>query len=135
MRKRFAVVTIILVIFTALIYLQYGRDIKVINSNLSLSGEFCEQRLTIVANKIFITNKEQFAEEITEQIISNSFQDMLFSYDIADYPNKIEIILYTNKLSQRLFKRNFTIFFESDADYNYNIKDNPEYFRIRIEYN
>ena len=135
MRKRFAVVTIILVIFTALIYLQYGRDIKVINSNLSLSGEFCEQRLTIVANKIFITNKEQFAEEITEQIISNSFQDMLFSYDITDYPNKIEISIYTNKLSQRLFEKNFTIFFESDADYNYNIKDNPEYFRIRIEYN
>ena len=50
MRKRFVVVAVFLVLFATLIYLQYGRDVSVVNSNLSLSGEFYEQRLTIVAN-------------------------------------------------------------------------------------
>ncbi len=135
MRKRFVVVAVFLVLFAILIYLQYGRDVSVVNSNLSLSGEFCEQRLTIVANKIFITDKMQFAEEMIERTIDNSFRDMMFSYDIAGYPNRIEISVYTNELSRKLFEKNFIVFFESDMDYNYNVKDDPEYFRIRIEYN
>lgn len=135
MRKRFVVVAVFLVLFATLIYLQYGRDVSVVNSNLSLSGEFYEQRLTIVANKLFITDKEQFAKEMIERTIDNSFRDMMFSYDIPGYPNRIEISVYTNELSRKLFKKNFTVFFESDMDYNYNIKDKPEHLRLRIEYN
>lgn len=82
-----------------------------------------------------VTGKEQFAEEIIERTIDNSFPDMMFSYDITGYPNRIEISVYTNELSRKLFEKNFLIFFESDVDYDYNIKDNPEYFRLRIEYN
>ena len=135
MRKRFVVVAVFLVLFATLIYLQYGRDVSVVNSNLSLSGEFYEQRLTIVANKLFITDKEQFAKEMIERTIDNSFRDMMFSYDIPGYPNRKEISVYTNELSRKLFKKNFTVFFESDMDYNYNIKDKPEHLRLRIEYN
>lgn len=135
MRKRFVVVAVFLVLFATLIYLQYGRDVSVVNSNLSLSGEFYEQRLTIVANKLFITDKEQFAKEMIERTIDNSFRDMMFSYDIPGYPNRIEISVYTNELSRKLFEKNFTVFFESDMDYNYNIKDKPEHLRLRIEYN
>lgn len=135
MRKRFVVVAVFLVLFATLIYLQYGRDVSVVNSNLSLSGEFYEQRLTIVANKLFITDKEQFAKEMIERTIDNSFRDMMFSYDIPEYPNRIEISVYTNELSRKLFEKNFTVFFESDMDYNYNIKDKPEHLRLRIEYN
>lgn len=135
MRKRFVVVAVFLVLFATLIYLQYGRDVSVVNSNLSLSGEFYEQRLTIVANKLFITDKEQFAKEMIERTIDNSFRDMMFSYDIPGYPNRIEISVYRNELSRKLFEKNFTVFFESDMDYNYNIKDKPEHLRLRIEYN
>lgn len=135
MRKHFVAAAVFLVLFAILIYLQYGRNVSVVNSNLSLSGGFYEQRLTIVANKIFITDKEQFAEEIIERTIDNSFPDMMFSYDITGYPNRIEISVYTNELSRKLFEKNFMVFFESDVDYDYNIKDNPEYFRLRIEYN
>lgn len=135
MRKHFVAAAVFLVLFAILIYLQYGRNVSVVNSNLSLSGGFYEQRLTIVANKIFITDKEQFAEEIIERTIDNSFPDMMFSYDITGYPNRIEISVYTNELSRKLFEKNFLVFFESDVDYDYNIKDNPEYFRLRIEYN
>lgn len=127
MRKRFVVVAVFLVLFAILIYLQYGRDVSVVNSNVSLSGEFYEQRLTIVANKIFITDKKQFAEEMIERTIDNSFRDMMFSYDIAGYPNRIEISVYTNELSRKLFEKNFIVFFESNMDYNYNVKHNPEY--------
>lgn len=135
MRKRFVIVAVFLVLFAILIYLQYGRDVSVVNSNLRLSGAFYEQRLTIVANKIFVINKGQFAEEMIERTIDNSFPDMMFSYDIAGYPNKIEISVYTNELSRKLFEKNFMVFFESNMDYNYNVKDNPEYFRLHIEYN
>ena len=37
-----------------------------------------------------------------ERTIDNSFPDMMFSYDIAGYPNKIEISVYTNELSRKL---------------------------------
>ena len=62
MKKHFVTVLVFIGIFIILLYLQYGRNVKVKTSNLNYSNEFYEQRITVIANKLFITDKEKFAE-------------------------------------------------------------------------
>ena len=135
MKKRFITVFVFIGIFTTLIYLQYGRDVKVESSVLNCSSEFSEQRLTIIANKLFVSNKEKFAEEIIERCTDNTFREVRFSYDITGYPNRICISVYPNELSRKLGDNHFTILYQAGTENNYvyNVKDRPEMFKIKIE--
>ena len=55
---------VLLVCVVIICFLQYGRDIKV-NSSMRTSGEDgSEEYLNITANKIFILNKDEIAQEI-----------------------------------------------------------------------
>lgn len=104
-------------------------------SVLNCSDKFYEQRLMIIANKLFVSNTERFAEEMIERCIDNTFHEIRFSYDITGYPNKIYISVYPNKLSRKLGDNHFTILYQAgtENDYVYNVKDNPEMFKIKIE--
>lgn len=132
MTKRCIKSLVFISIIVLFIYLQYGREIKVETTTISLSDGFMEQKITIVANKLFIINKENFAKKLLEKCRENSFNSILFSYDINGYPNSIQIYVYTNPASKKLNKNYFTIVYEANMNRHYNIKDNPDKFKIKI---
>ena len=53
-----------------------------------------ELRLTIVANRDVIEDKESFAKEVYEMCRNNSFKSMMLSTDIQGFPEKITARIY-----------------------------------------
>lgn len=130
MKRRIVAMAVIICMITGFLYLQYGRDVKVTSSMNFSSGNYYEMELTLVANKLFIIDKQRFAEEMIERCIDNNFYDIKFSYDMMGYPNRLQIKVYLNEVS----KRYFTIYCKAKArdDSDYNIKDNAAMFKIDI---
>ena len=130
MKRRIVAMAVIICMITGFLYLQYGRDVKVISSMNFSSGNYYEMEFTVVANKLFIIDKQRFAEEMIERCIDNNFHDIKFSYDMMGYPNRLQINVYLNEFS----KSHFTILYmtESENGMDYNIKDNPDKFMISI---
>ena len=125
MKRRIVAMAVIICMITGFLYLQYGRDVKVTSSMNFSSGNYYEMEFTVVANKLFIIDKQRFAEEMIERCI-----DIKFSYDMMGYPNRLQINVYLNEFS----KSHFTILYmtESENGMDYNIKDNPDKFMISI---
>lgn len=130
MKKRIVAMAVIICMITGFLYLQYGHDVKVTSSMNFSSDNYYEMDFTVVANKLFIIDKQRFAEEMIERCIDNNFHDIKFSYDMMGYPNRLQINVYLNEFS----KSHFTILYmtESENGMDCNIKDNPEMFDIHI---
>lgn len=130
MKRRIVAMAVIICMTIGFLYLQYGRDVNVTSSMNLSSDNYYEMELTVVANKLFIINKQRFAEEMIERCIDNNFHDIKFSYDMTGYPNRLQINVYLNEFS----KSHFTILYmtESENGMDYNIKDNPDKFVISI---
>lgn len=56
-----------------LIYLQNGRTMEAYNSFSTTSGSYMEERLSVVANKLYIKDKMACAEEIVRRCRGNDF--------------------------------------------------------------
>ena len=68
------------------------------------SSSFNEElRLTIVANRNEIEDKEVFAKEIFEMCKNNSFKSIILSTDIQGFPEKItaEIYLWKEEIQEK----------------------------------
>ena len=130
MKRRIVAMAVIICMIIGFLYLQYGRDVNVTSSMNFSSGNYYEMEFTVVANKLFIIDKQRFAEEMIERCIDNNFHDIKFSYDMLGYPNRLQINVYLNEFS----KSHFTILYmtESENGMDYNIKDNPDKFMISI---
>ena len=81
MKKRIIVITVILCMVVGFLYLQYGRDVKVISTMNTASGNCYEMDLTVAVNRLFIMDQEKFAEELIDRCIANDFHKVEFSYD------------------------------------------------------
>ena len=94
------------------------------------------EETTIIANRLMIWDTEEFAEEMIQKCINNSFKDIRFSYDLSGYSTelRIHIYIYTNKLSCHNQVKSFEIIYAQDLTNNppYNIKDNPKKFEMEI---
>lgn len=130
MKRRIVAMAVIICTTIGFLYLQYGRDVNVTSSMNLSSDNYYEMELTVVANKLFIIDKQRFAEEMIERSIDNNFHDIKFSYDMMGYPNRLQFNVYLNEFS----KSHFTILYmtESENGMDYNIKDNPDKFVISI---
>ena len=105
MKKKYAICGLIISFVAIVIYLQFGREEMIVNTRIdSFEGGYDEE-VCIVANKVFIWDKERYAEELVERIIQNEFKNVRFSYDIVGYPKKIRISVYNNKLAYRHNKK------------------------------
>ena len=105
MKKKYAICGLIICFVAIVIYLQFGREEMIVNTRIdSFEGGYDEE-VCIVANKVFIWDKERYAEELVERIIQNEFKKVRFSYDIVGYPKKIRISVYNNKLAYRHNKK------------------------------
>lgn len=130
MKKRIIVITVILCMVVGFLYLQYDRDVKVISTMNTASGNCYEMDLTVAANRLFIMDQEKFAEELIDRCIANDFHKVEFSYDVMGYPNRLRVKVYLNETSNR----HFTIYYDVNEGnrFDYNIKDNPEIFESML---
>lgn len=74
-----------LILMALCIYLQWGRGVSVRNTISSSRDGKRTEHITIVANKLYIGDKEAFAGEMIETCINNEFRDVRFSLDLYDF--------------------------------------------------
>lgn len=125
MKKRIIIIAVILCMITGFLYLQYGRDLKVISTMNTASGNCYDMDLTVVANRLFIIDQEKYAEELIDRCIANNFREVKFSYDLRGYPNRLRVKVYLNKMSDRYFTISYEKKPGKNLDYTRNIKNHP----------
>lgn len=124
---------VISMLVLCLVYLQWGRSVEVCNTQLRTSSDYCEQNITVIANKVWIGNREKFGHDMIQKCIDNSFDKIRFSYDLQ-CPNELVIQVYTNKIGYSIGEADFVVYFKNkEKDWKYNILDNPEKFEMVIE--
>lgn len=132
MRKRLMHAS--LVLMALCIYLQWGRGVSVKNTISSSRDGKRTEHMTIVANKLYIGDKEEFARKMIETCINNEFRDVRFSYDMG-YPVEISMDVYTNETSWRRGTRCFEVLFAQPEEdrYRYNVKEDRERFVMTVK--
>lgn len=116
---------ILICIIALLGYLQYGREEQAVNTMVSTSDTFYKQEFDVIANKLFILDKEKYAEVLIKKTVENKYRNVRFSYDITGYPNEIVISVYSNEWSYEHNQRMYQIIYSSDNDGN-NVKNNAD---------
>lgn len=133
-RKVIMIVVIGFLVIGVLGYLQYGRDVSVCGSHGHTFGNGSTMDVTIIANRLYIRDKERFAEQMLQRCVDNSFHGVRFSYDMNGYPNELSISVYMNHTMWKLKKRAFQIWYEQDLEYQYDIKDGIDKFNVEFVY-
>lgn len=133
--KKIIITTILSFLTLTIIYLQWGRDMEICNTRPETSKNAYFEDVTLIANKLYIFDKYDFAESVIQKCVDNSWKEVRFSYDIAGYPNELCIDVYINSYDFEHRENAFRITYSQDSKfkYKYNIKDNPEKFTITIE--
>lgn len=109
MRKKIFVFSEILLVFCSILYLQYGRKLEVVSTINNTYGKTYEQKITVVANKLFIRDKEKFAEMLIDHCKENDFKDVKFSYDMLGHPDKIVFTVYPSELCMKMHQGSWEI--------------------------
>lgn len=126
---RVAIISVFCLI-VGILYLQFGREVKVVSSMNSSSGDYYEMDLTVVANRLFIIDKEKFAEDLLHRCIANTFHEIKFSYDITGYPNRLRIKVYFDELCKQSFTIRYNLIDRYVSDNNR--KDKASQYEIMI---
>ncbi|MFG6363830.1 MAG: hypothetical protein K1W32_04150 [Schaedlerella sp.] len=122
----------VLLVIPILGYLQWGRDVAVCSSNPNIFSNGSLEEISIIANKLYIFDREKFAKYVLQRCADNSFREVRFSYDLSGYPNEVHITVYMNRAAWKWRKKAFEIRWISEEDKHYNIVENPEKYRIEI---
>ena len=104
MRKVKIILPILILFAGILLYLQFGRDVEVISTTSTTSDQFYEQGMTVVANKLII---------LLDRTRRNDFKEVLFSYDVLGYPDRIKIKVYPNRICMKLCRGSWNIEYEN----------------------
>lgn len=119
-------VGIIAIALTFAIYLEPWSDVKINNSILDGGKYSYSERMTLTANQLYISDSDDFASEMLKRFVENDFQNVRFSFDENGYPEKLNMTVYSNKLSKRLHKQAFCIIATKTTD-------NPVHYDYSIE--
>lgn len=112
-------VIILIVFLVTICFMQFGRDVKV-NSSMRSSGENdTKEYLNITANRICIIDREEFAWEIIERRVENSYREIYF---IERYPDEIEVDVYLNRITWKMKRKAFSIIYEYDGSGGYSFE-------------
>lgn len=132
--KRKIMKLIVLCFLMICVYLQWGRG-ESVKSVISTSWDGKRtEHVTIVANKLYIWNKEGFSEKMIQMCIDNKLRDVRFSYDMG-YPVEIRLDIYANDVCRQLHIRCCEVRYAQPEEfkYQYNVKDNPEKFTMTVK--
>ena len=119
MRKG-CLIAIIIIMGSFLGYLQYGRDMDVCSSLGISSDNYYEERLTVVTNKLYISDQKTCAEKIIERCKKNNFKSVRFSYD-QSIPNALYVDVYSSS------------YLPEQGNGAYNIINDPDKYMLEIE--
>ena len=132
MKKCRAAIIFVFCLIVGILYLQFGRDVNVVSSMNTSAGGYYEMYLTVVANKIFISDEEKFADELIKRCIKNNFRNIKFSYDQLGYPDYVTIKIFPNDLCRILHKGNYSVIYKAEYGVN-NIKDSVDMYEIFLQ--
>lgn len=114
--KKCCIVGMLICIIGLLGHLQYGREEEVVNTMVSTSDTFCKQEFSVLANKLFVLDKEKYTDDLIEKAINNKYKNVRFSYDISGYPNEMKIEVYRDKWHYMHNKCMFWILYSIDDE-------------------
>lgn len=116
------------------LYLQIEREMVVYNTYSMRAGNYHEEYLTVIVNRLSVPNQMQCAEEIVQKCRDNDFKNVLFSYDYS-IPNELQVTVYLSEQDVESGKKAFSFGYTQETKnlYEYNIVDHPEKFTIKIE--
>ena len=114
MKKRYVISGILIGIVALLIYLQYWREETIVNTRVSKSDDGYVQEISVIANKLFIGDKERYAEDVIDKVIRNQYRNVYFSYDILGRPEEIKINFYLDKWDYRYNQKNFITVYSNE---------------------
>lgn len=114
------------------LYLQSEREMVVYNAYSMQAGNYHEEYLTVVVNRLSVLNQMQCAEEIVQKCRDNDFKNVLFSYDYS-IPNELQVTVYLSEQDVESGQKDFSFGYTQDAGNQYNIVDHPEKFTVKIE--
>ena len=119
--KRRWYVSVIGILIFLFVFFQFGQDVKVNSTTRFSYGNESEEYLVVTANKLFIINKKQFAQEMLQRRIEDSFKEVMF---MGNYSDKIEMEVYLNEWTWEANKRAFLIVYERDdsGEYKFDIQ-------------
>lgn len=134
-RVRNITIILFVVLLVMLCYLQYGRKESVKASySTTYSGKTSEY-LSIVANKLYIRDKEAYGRYLIDKCVEDNVNGISFSYDMG-YPVEINLEIYTNEFMRKQNKWCCAVRYTQDPEegFIYNVKDNPEKFIMTVRY-
>ena len=132
MKKKFIISGLILCAVLFMLAMVHNSDVEVENSQVFSTVNGCDYYVTAVANRLYIGDRELFAKELIQKCLNNSFEDVKFSYDINEYPASLQITVFANRLFYNCKTGGFIINVTQDFPYQYNLRDNPEKFKMEI---
>lgn len=129
---------LILVILVVIIFMNHD-DAIIVGSGVETFADKKIENITVISNRLFIYDKSKFASKIIRVCTDNTSPkgirtNIKFSTDMG-YPNEVVITVFTNERAMEHGEQCFKVIYAQDSKYNYqyNIKDNPEKFKIEIE--
>lgn len=102
MKRKIFLIILCLSFALGFFYLQFSRNPTVDNVVTNADPSGYTATLSITANKLFIVNKHRLQQVLTNNILNNDFENMMFSYDIMGYPKEFTVTVYTNAWAKKL---------------------------------
>lgn len=113
-------------------YSQNSGEMDVYNTYAMITGDYHEENITVIVNKLRIEDIQACAEEIVERCRNNDFKSVLFSYD-ESIPNELHAAVYLNEGDVKKGKVLFSFSYEQEGlNRDYNIVEHPEKFKLKI---
>lgn len=127
--------SILIIFLVIIIFLQFNREAECVISNSFTSANEYSEDIIIVANKIVIMDKKEFAEKMIQKCIDNDFKNVLFSYDLRGYPSELHATVYVNDFFRLWNMTDFRFDYVAvdKTKFNYNIKDDSEKYELKIK--
>lgn len=95
-------------LISLLLFLQYGRSEHVVSSYVECYESTENQELVIIANKIIIIDRTQYAQKLLQKILDNKLKNIRLSYDYG-IPEKMTVRIYSNRLMYKAHIESYVI--------------------------
>lgn len=96
-KKLIAIVVGFAILTICTCYLQFARNMDVVNSFSMSSSNYKEENINVILNKLIVTeSKEYIVENIIQHVLDNDFHTIRFSSD-GGYPHKLKVSVYKSK--------------------------------------
>lgn len=116
MKQKIIVITTASILAVCACYLQFGKEMDVVNSISLNSSNYRNENIKVILNKAIVTeSKEDIAADIIQKVLNNDFHTIRFCFDDG-YPNRLDVSVYKNEKDRELGNLLFAFSYKQDAD-------------------